>query len=230
MKQLLLVLALLSATAAALAVEDQAFWGVFAETRVQKMAGMPALPPMPPGLDAAAMSQIPGMAAMLGMGAPQRALSVRLWSPGLAPEGAIATIAPPAGLKKVPALAQAITFRWKPVPGVLGYHARIMGMQGKKTLILWSSSEIQADPGAGWDYLRMAEVAEMVKSTAMMEPACQEVVVPAGIFKECDMLMFTMVGYGPGAALAEGQPLPRVQTKTTLNIMLGGKAMAEMGE
>ena len=42
--------------------------------------------------------------------------------------------------------------------------------------------------------------------------------------------MLTMIGYGSGAALAEGQPLPRVQTKTTLNAMLGGKAMGEMPE
>ncbi|HPT96393.1 MAG TPA: hypothetical protein PLU39_00850 [Armatimonadota bacterium] len=369
MKKVLLMLALLTATATAFAAENQAFWGVFAETRVQKMAGMPALPPLPPGVDAGAMAQIPGMAAVLGMGAPQRTLSVRLWSPGIAPQGATATITPPAGLKqgdrlvldlyrpkpgetgpgeeagteessftikrywgssekvkpgqpevirwdtlspelkaaarreaaeaaskesyfykpdwttaywptgkqpgriandaslpgkytlttsytgsvsidvpqgvdflapielsspdltKLPSLDGAITFRWKPVPGILGYHARIIGMQQeKKTLILWSSSEVQDEPSGGWDYLEMAEVAKHVKSTAMMEPTRQEMTVPAGIFKECDVVYFTMTGYGPGAALAEGQPLPRVQTKTTLNIMLGGKAMGQMGE
>jgi len=368
MKKVLLMLALLTATATAFAAENQAFWGVFAETRVQKMAGMPALPPLPPGVDAGAMAQIPGMAAVLGMGTPKRSLSVRLWSPGIAPQGATASIAPPAGLKqgdrlvldlyrpkpgqvefdeeldseapeftikrywgsaakvkpgqpevirwdtlspeikaqtrreaaqaankesyfykpdwttgywptgkqpgkiandatlpgkytlttsytgnvaidvpqgvdflapielsspdltKVPSLEDAITFRWKPVPGVLGYHARVIGVQGNKTLILWSSSEVKDEPSAGWDYLEMAEVAKLVKSTAMMAPTRQEVTVPAGIFKECDVVYFTMTGYGPGAALAEGQPLPRVQTKTTLNIMLGGKAMGQMGE
>jgi hypothetical protein len=43
------------------------------------------------------------------------------------------------------------------------------------------------------------------------------------------MAMLTMVGYGPGAALGAGQPLPRIQTKTSLMATLGGKAMSGMG-
>jgi hypothetical protein len=34
-----------------------------------------------------------------------------------------------------------------------------------------------------------------------------------------------MFAWGPGAARDAVQPLPRAQTKTTLNIMLGGKGM-----
>jgi hypothetical protein len=128
-------------------------------------------------------------------------------------------------LEKTPSLDDAIVFRWKAVPNVLGYHARIIGMQGKSTIIMWSSSEIKTDPGYSWDYMQMAEVAERVKSTAMMAPDRVEVTVPASIFKDCDMVMFSMVGYGPGTALAAAQPLPRVQTKTTLQVMLGGKMM-----
>jgi hypothetical protein len=55
-----------------------------------------------------------------------------------------------------------------------------------------------------------------------------EVIVPAGIFQECDSVMFAMTGFGTGAALAEGQPLPRVQTKTTISIMLVGKMTKDM--
>ncbi len=44
---------------------------------------------------------------------------------------------------------------------------------------------------------------------------------PADIFADCDMV------FGPGAALPEGQPLPRVQTKSTVQLMLGGKLMKE---
>ncbi|MCX6361400.1 MAG: hypothetical protein NT029_16475 [Armatimonadetes bacterium] len=50
---------------------------------------------------------------------------------------------------------------------------------------------------------------------------------PADIFADCDMVFGTMVGFGPGAALPEGQPLPRVQTKSTVQLMLGGKLMKE---
>jgi len=38
-----------------------------------------------------------------------------------------------------------------------------------------------------------------------------------------------MIGYGPGTALDQAQPLPRVQTKTTLTAMLGGKMMKGRG-
>ena len=102
MKKALLVLALLPATATAFAAENQAFWGVFAETHVQKMAGMPALPPLPPGVDADAMAQIPGMAAVLGMGTPKRSLSVRLWSPGIPKAPRPASPRPPAQAGRPP--------------------------------------------------------------------------------------------------------------------------------
>ncbi len=354
---------------AALAAENQAFLGIFAETSSQKIAGMPAMPELPPGIQ---LPEMPGMPSLAGMGRPQRLLTVRLWSPGIAPEDATAAIAPPAGLKQgdrldlelyrpkpekveggaaegipdpdsipdftikrywgssatvkpgqpqiirwdgltaeqkaamreeakkaqqtdtyfykpdwttgywptrkqpgriapdaslagtyrltstytgsvsidvpenveflapiemtsprldrqVP-LAQALRFRWKAIPNLLGSHARIIGMEGKNTLIIWSSAEIPTDMNVDWDYMQMADVRKNVASTAMMAGDRTDVTVPAGIFEKCDFVSFQMVGFGPGAALPEGQPLPRVQTKTTLSIMLGGKSMAGMGE
>lgn len=97
MRPILLLLALLIAATAAYAVGDQAYLGMFAETSVMQIAGMPEAPPMPPGID---MPNIPGMEAMMSMGKPVRAFTVRLWSPGIAPEGATASIVPPAGLKQ----------------------------------------------------------------------------------------------------------------------------------
>jgi len=344
--------------------QDQAFLGVFAETSIMRIAGMPALPDieLPEGIT------LPGQAGPMMMpGKPQRRLEVRLWSPGIAPQGATASLAIPAGLKlgpkldltlyrpkpeeskgevdlapgeggtppdftikrywgssptvkpgqpevtrwdgltpeqkaamrdqarkaesmrsyfykpdwttgywppekkpgtiakdaalaghyaltttytgnveidvpdkvnflaplelsspdleEAPDLAKPIAFRWKAVPNVLGYHMMIIGMQGKNTLILWTSSEIKSDEGVQFDFMQMAEVAERVKSTAFMAPNRVDATVPAGIFRDCDIVFGTMIGYGPGAALAEGQPLPRVQTKTVLQMMLGGKQM-----
>jgi hypothetical protein len=63
----------------------------------------------------------------------------------------------------------------------------------------------------------------------MMKGDATAATIPAGIFKQADMVMLQMNGYGPGSALGEGQPLPRIQTKTSLMAMLGGKHMAEMG-
>lgn len=122
-------------------------------------------------------------------------------------------------------LTQPITFKWKTIPGVLGYHAYIVGMKDQNTLITWSSSEVKRFDNFGWDYMQMSEVIQQVNATAMMAPTRTEVTVPAGIFNGCDFVNFMMIGYGTGAALGEGQPIPRVQTKTVLSVMLGGTKM-----
>jgi hypothetical protein len=127
-------------------------------------------------------------------------------------------------------LDDAIQFEWKQIPNALGLHASIFGMEGKNTLILWSSSEVYSDMAMGsWDYLQMAEVRSFVEKTVMMKGEATSVTVPKAIFANCDMANMMMVGYGPGAALATGQPLPRIQTKTTLTMPLGGKMMKGMG-
>ncbi|HZT44187.1 MAG TPA: hypothetical protein VFA07_18625 [Chthonomonadaceae bacterium] len=127
-------------------------------------------------------------------------------------------------------LDQAITFHWKSIPNILGYYAQIFGMQGQHTIILWSSSEVKPEQGMGFgyfgnDYPQMSEVRDLVKNQIFMDSDRVEVTVPAGIFQDCDIVTFQMVGYGPGTALDKGQPLPRVQTRTTLMITLGGKMM-----
>lgn len=360
----LIILTLAVCATALQAVENQAFLGIFAETKVQKMVGMPEMSEE----ELAAMANLPGMANMPMFGRPQRLLTVRLWSPGIAPAAASASLGIPAGLKlgpkldlalyrpeaervetgpgefdpdnipdftikrywgssptvkpgqpeiitwgnlspeakaamreeaakasrrssyfykpdwttgywptgqlpgavamdaalvgaytlittytgnvrmhvqeavnflaplqfsspkldKAPPLDKPLLFEWAPVPNTLGLHAQIIGMLGKNTLIIWSSSEIRTGMETSWDYLQMAEVAELVRTTAAMAGDRKEVTAPAGIFKDCDMVYFTMIGWGPGAALAEGQPLPRLQTKTTFSCMLGGKGMQDM--
>ncbi|MBI2300747.1 MAG: hypothetical protein HYU66_17700, partial [Armatimonadetes bacterium] len=42
---------------------------------------------------------------------------------------------------------------------------------------------------------------------------------PAGIFQGCGFVNMQMIAYGPGAANT-GEPIPRIQTKTTLMAML----------
>ncbi len=121
---------------------------------------------------------------------------------------------------------KAINFKWAAIPNALGLNAGIMGMEGKNTLILWSSSEVFAEALMGdMGFLQMAQVRDFVAKTMFMAGDRTSVDVPAGIFQNADFAMCNMAGYGPGAALATAQPLPRIQTKTTLLIMLGGKKM-----
>lgn len=339
--------------------QDQAFLAILADTKVGRMAGMPPmdLSGLPPGI------KLPPEAMMFS-GQAARALQVRLWSPGIAPDGATAFVTPPAGLKQgnrldlalyrpkgdkeeggargfepdadpnftikiywgssttvregqpkvirwtdigpearqamrarakemnqgssyfykpnwttgywptnkqqgvidsaaslvgkyalttsytgnveieAPAnveflapilmsapnldnkvdLKKSMGFRWNAIPNALGLNAFIMGMEGKSTMTLWSSSEVYVEGIMGdTDFLQMAEVRQRVAQTEFMAGDRTSVDVPNGIFENADFVMMTMAGFGPGAALETAQPLPRIQTKTTLMIMLGGK-------
>jgi len=123
-------------------------------------------------------------------------------------------------------LKKSIPFAWKGIPNALGQYASIMGMEGKNTLIIWSSSEVFVDNLLGdMGFLQMAEVRDYVAKTMFMAGDRTSVTVPAGIFQNADFAMLNMAGYGPGAALDKAQPLPRIQTKTSLMLMLGGKKM-----
>lgn len=122
-------------------------------------------------------------------------------------------------------LDEAIKFVWKPIPNLLGSHAMIVGFEGRNTMVIWSSSEVWREDmmSVDWGFLQMAEVRQYVQDTIMMKGDRTDVSVPVGIFKKCDMANFMMTGYGPGVAREETQPIPRIQTKTTLSIMLGAK-------
>ncbi len=127
-------------------------------------------------------------------------------------------------LEKKMDLKKAINLEWTQIPNLLGQNAMAMGMEGKNTLILWSSSEVY-DEGLMGDmgFLQMADVRDFVAKTVFMKGDTSKVSIPIGIFKDVDFAMLTMTGYGPGAALEKAQPLPRIQTKTSMMLMLGGK-------
>jgi hypothetical protein len=127
-------------------------------------------------------------------------------------------------------LDKAMLFHWKNIPNALGLHAMVTGfIKDKNTIIIWTSSEIKTDIGMSMDYLQMSEVKDFVGKTIFMPGDKTDVAVPAGIFDGCDFVSMMMVGYGPGTALEKGQPLPRVQSKTTLMINLGGAMMKGRG-
>ncbi len=356
-----LALFLLNGTPVSSVTQDQAYLAILAETKVGRLAGMPPidLKDLPPGF------KLPPEAMMFA-GQPARSLQVRLWSPGLAPSSATASIAPPDGLKqgssldlelyrpeagaqesktkskefdpdsnpeftikfywgssetvkegqpkvikwtdftpsqretmrqssqemervrsyfykpdwttgywpttKQPGqialdaslvgkyslttnytgnvdieapgnvnflapisvtapniekkidLKKSINLAWQEIPNALGLYGSVFAMEGKNTLIIWSSSEVFTDDV--WNnmgFLQMAEVRNYVQKTIFMEGNRTKVSIPAGIFQNADMALLNMSGYGPGAALDKAQPLPRIQTKTSLMLMLGGK-------
>ncbi len=121
---------------------------------------------------------------------------------------------------------KALQFQWKSIAGNLGQNAFAMGAEGKNTLILWISAETYSEGVMGdAGYLQMADVRQRVTDKLFMGPEQSKFSIPAGIFKDADFAMLSMVAYGPGAAVDKAQPLPRLQTKSTVQVMLGGKEM-----
>ena len=131
-------------------------------------------------------------------------------------------------LSAPPPLDQPIAFHWNAVPQVLGYNMMLTGFENENTLIIWQSSEVRADLGVDWNYMQMSQVRELVDKTVIMAGSRTDVTVPTGIFANADIVSMHMIGYGPGSARMDSQPLPRLQTKTTLTMMLGGKKMPKM--
>lgn len=132
-------------------------------------------------------------------------------------------------LEKKLDLKKSINLAWKEIPNALGLYGSVFAMEGKNTMIIWSSSETFVDGMLdNMGFLQMAEVRDYVSKTVFMEGNRTKVSIPAGIFQNVDFAMYNMSGYGPGAALEKAQPLPRIQTKTSLMIMLGGKKMPDM--
>ncbi len=121
-------------------------------------------------------------------------------------------------------LSGSLAFGWSPISSALGEVASIFAMEGKNTMILWSSSEnYTANLLADNSFLEMGEVRKRVDDHSFMGPDTNRVSIPAGIFKDADFVMLNMIAYGPGTATDGTNPLARLQTKSTLNLMLGGK-------
>lgn len=122
-----------------------------------------------------------------------------------------------------------LAFEWGGVPGSLGSAAQAIGMIGQDTLIMWTSSEVYSEGlMANTDFMQMAEVKQHVDAKQFMGPNATAMTIPAGIFKDVDFAMLMMTAWGPGAAADKAQPLPRLQTKSSLQVMLGGKKMDGM--
>lgn len=79
--------------------QERAFWGVFLDTSTMRSAGMPDMSEMLRNMPPEVLRNLPPEArAMMGGGA-QRQITMRLWSPGIAPPEAKAEAFPPAGAK-----------------------------------------------------------------------------------------------------------------------------------
>ena len=110
-------------------------------------------------------------------------------------------------------LADSINFQWKKIPTAIGYFAMAIGHNDKTgEMIIWSSSEVQ-EPGYGlMNYLSPSDVSRFIKEKVIMGPEVTTCSIPKGIFKDAQVAMLQVIGYGDELNIAY-PPKPKNSSK-----------------
>lgn len=85
---------------------------------------------------------------------------------------------------------------WNLVPNAQAYLATAIGGGEKDTLVLWTSSEVQASAFALPDYLANADIARLTASKALMGPQTSNCTIPQEVVKAAPQAMFQLAAYG----------------------------------
>ncbi|HEX2560238.1 hypothetical protein [Phenylobacterium sp.] len=128
---------------------------------------------------------------------------------------------------------------WAPVQGAKAYHAVMMGGGENDTVVMWSSSEVQAMAMLP-DYLSDGEISRLVTQKALMAPTTTSCAIPKEALDASPSGMVQMAAYG-GEANFSYPPRPakppagwapewvaKVRYKSTTGAILG-MDMADMG-
>lgn len=127
---------------------------------------------------------------------------------------------------------------WNAVPNSTGYFAWLMGAQGDKTMVMWTSSNAQSFMGALMDYIPPSEARRLVASGAVLAPTTTSCVIPAEVVKASPQGLLSMIAYGDEVNLAD-PPRPsspktpwdiswrvKVRYKSTTGAILGMPSMS----
>lgn len=89
---------------------------------------------------------------------------------------------------------------WNSVPGAQGYLATAIGGGGEgpnqDTVVIWTSSEIQASAFALPDYLSNSDLARLVASKALMSPQTTTCSVPREVVQAAPHALVQLMAYG----------------------------------
>lgn len=129
--------------------------------------------------------------------------------------------------------AGAVALAWNAVPNALGYFAMALGGGRDKTVVLWSSSEVQ-DGQQPDDFATADQVARLVQAKTVLPPSTTQCVIPAEAARQMgEGGLLTTTAYGPthsfsypprpAKALASWAPdwVTRVATRSTHVSLLG---------
>ena len=85
---------------------------------------------------------------------------------------------------------------WNAVNNAEGYLATAIGSSGDDTIVMWSSSEVQASAFALPDYLSSADLKRLVASRALMAPGTTSCTIPVEFAKAAPQAMVQLAAYG----------------------------------
>lgn len=105
---------------------------------------------------------------------------------------------------------------WNPVANARGYLATAVGGGENDTMVMWSSSEVQASAFASPDFLSDADLQRLVASRALMAPSTTRCTIPQEVLKIAPQAMVQLAAYG-GETNISYPPRP-ADPKTPWNI------------
>jgi hypothetical protein len=84
---------------------------------------------------------------------------------------------------------------WNAVPGAKAYYASAMGGSGE-TMVMWSSSELQATAFSNPDFLSQGDIGRLVANKTLMGPQATTCAVPKEVLDAAPQAMLQLVAYG----------------------------------
>ncbi|MET3528314.1 hypothetical protein [Phenylobacterium koreense] len=105
---------------------------------------------------------------------------------------------------------------WNAIPNARGYLATGVGAGEDETMVLWTSSEVQASAFALPDYLSNADLTRLVANRALMSPGTTACTIPQEAVRAAPNLMVQLAAYG-GETNVSYPPRP-TDPKTPWNI------------
>lgn len=85
---------------------------------------------------------------------------------------------------------------WNAVAGARGYLATAVGAGEDGTMVMWSSSEVQASSFAMQDYISNADLARLVSAKALMAPTTTSCTIPQEVVKAAPQAMVQLAAFG----------------------------------
>ncbi|MGH6998606.1 MAG: hypothetical protein ACREEO_10430, partial [Phenylobacterium sp.] len=85
---------------------------------------------------------------------------------------------------------------WNALGNARGYLATAVGASSDETIVLWSSSEVQASAFALPDYLSSGDIQRLVASKALMAPTTTSCTIPVEFVKAAPQAMVQLAAYG----------------------------------